>query len=684
MFRFFLIFCLILFNITVLFSKEATTSNDTLESQSKIDVLVTAPRDNIPLKESPSAVTVISGDILKNMPKTISVDEALMFTPGVRIDNQANGERVHMSIRGQGILSEHGLRGIKVLLDGIPLNDPTGFASDLYDIDWEAVSKIEVLRGPAAALYGGGATAGVLNITTKCGSEKPATGEFFSSVGSYGFWKAFGQVTGTKDNLDYRVSFSRMMGDGYRVHSSFWANNISEKLTWKPGDRISITQLMSWTDFFNANPEGLNLDQLNKDPRQPNGDATPMNEFQQTGRFTGGLVGNIGIADNQEIMFDVYLRMTNYHEPGSKYIWHDKFMTPGGSLQYNLHLGTGDIKNTVSAGIDAGWQFIDGYTMKNLGFAVEDNVLTSNESIEQNNVGLFIMDRLELFKDWSIVGNLRYDKINNSLTDLMKDSVNLSGSKNFDKVTGKLGVAYEISQNYSFYANWGQGFLPPATEELASNPVNPGGFNMSLVPSTSQSEEIGLRGSPHKSLFFDVSLFYMTTDNDFDRYRILDERPLETFYRNLGHSRRLGFETSVFYNPFSYLNLDLAYTYSNFKYTSPDSINGNWLPNSPDHQLAFGIELTPFDNFSLIINDEFQSKWYIYTNNNQIYEDGFNLVNLRLAYNFAINGVNLDAAIECKNIFDKKWVAFTEPDPDGNSYQPGPGREFFGSVKIRF
>jgi len=49
------------------------------------------------------------------------------------------------TIRGQGILVEKGLRGIKVLLDGIPLNDPTGLAPDLFDVDWTAVQSVEVL-----------------------------------------------------------------------------------------------------------------------------------------------------------------------------------------------------------------------------------------------------------------------------------------------------------------------------------------------------------------------------------------------------------------------------------------------------------------------------------------------------------------------------------------------------------
>ena len=142
-----------------------------------IDVTVTAPRVEIPLKDNPAATTVVTQEELKSMPRTVGADEALMLVPGVKVDNQADGERVHLSIRGQGLLTERGIRGITVLLDGLPLNDPTGLAPDLFDVDWASVQRIEVLRGSASALYGGGSSGGVINITTRDGGAAPLTGQ---------------------------------------------------------------------------------------------------------------------------------------------------------------------------------------------------------------------------------------------------------------------------------------------------------------------------------------------------------------------------------------------------------------------------------------------------------------------------------------------------------------------------
>jgi outer membrane receptor protein involved in Fe transport len=100
-------------------------------------------------------------------------------------------------------------------------------------------------------------------------------------------------------------------------------------------------------------------------------------------------------------------------------------------------------------------------------------------------------------------------------------------------------------------------------------------------------------------------------------------------------------------------------------------------------------------NFRLTLSTEYQSKWAIYTDakayNGELdptiyrnWQDGFNLWHLQAAYLWKLWKLNGELSFTVRNILDAKYMAFTEPDPDGNSYQPGPGREFFGSLKIRF
>ena len=618
------------------------SNNDTINYKNIGEVLVTAYRISSPLKVNPGAVSVVSTPVLLSMPRTIAVDEALRLVPGVRIDNQADGSRIHLSIRGQGILSEHGLRGIKVQIDGIPVNDPSGFAPDLYDIDWSAVSRIEVLRGPAASLYGGGSNAGILNIKTPDGGEKKFNGTFFTSAGSNGFFKVMGQADGSYDKIKYRIDYSNFGGDGYRYHTAFRGSVLSDKLTWQAGENVKITQILIVSHYFNKNAEGLNLSQLDN-PRQANPDAIPYNEYQDTKRVTNGLLADFRISGNQNIQVSGYLKVTSYMEPGSSDVQYSQFITPGSSAQYNLNSGTGSLKNHLSAGLDCQFQSIEEYKVPNIKDSTrteeigdishairEGNTLLANQTIDQGSYGVFAIDRLEFGPRLNSVFSIRYDNISNKLTDKMDTPDPLSGSAAFQHVSARLGLSYNFSDQLNLYANAGQGFLPPSTEELTSNPESYGGFNQDLKPATSLGEEVGMRGYLLNSLYYDVTLFYLDTKNDFYRYRV-PSRPLETFYGNAGSSRRKGAEFYINWSPVKELAVQVAYTYSDFRYASPDSISGNRLPNSPVHQLFADACYKAGKHISFGISYEMQSRWYIYTDSvhSNIYQDGFGLIHAR-------------------------------------------------------
>jgi len=103
--------------------------SDSLKTVRLDEVVVSANRVPILLKNNPGSVSVVTPEVLSFMPKSVGAEEALRLIPGIRIDNQHDGERVHVSIRGQGILTERGLRGIGVIIDGIPANDPSGLKS---------------------------------------------------------------------------------------------------------------------------------------------------------------------------------------------------------------------------------------------------------------------------------------------------------------------------------------------------------------------------------------------------------------------------------------------------------------------------------------------------------------------------------------------------------------------------
>ncbi|MBP7215136.1 MAG: TonB-dependent receptor [Candidatus Kapabacteria bacterium] len=681
------------------------------------NVIVTASRMPVALKNIPASVSMVTPEMLSIMPKTIAVDEALRLIPGVRIDNQHGGERVHLSIRGQGILTERGLRGIGVFIDGIPVNDPSGFAPDLYDVDWATVSKIEVLRGPSAGLYGGSSSGGVLNIYTQNGGSKPFGGEISQSIGSNGFWKSLVQVDGSKDIMDYRLTYSHSAGDGYRDHQAFWANNFYEKVNFYPSDKLYLTQIISHIDYFHQNPEGLNLTQFDN-LSQANPDARPFNEYQKTNRTTVGMHGLYRFNDMHDVEATGYLRNWNYKETSNKAAEYRTISNPGASLQYNFHLLTGAIKNDFSIGADYKYQNIGMYKLQSGSDPnrkestdetnIELNNLLANQVITQDNLGAFFMYKMQ-FNKLTFMGSVRYDDITNKLTDKMLGGDTAVTIKDFSKTSVRIGASYNFIDAFTLFANWSQGFIPPSTEELASNPVGYSGFNTHLVPATSNSIDIGGRGFIGDKFYYELTGFLMNTENDFFRFKQSGRGNQEVFYGNAGNSRRIGIEAAIAYDILDNLKFQVAYTYANYKYTSAtiDPIYADtayvlttppakdqWLPNSPQHQLFAELDYTVIKNLKLTLETEYQSKWAIYTDAKayngeldptiyQNWQDGFNLYHFGVSYQFKLWNLDWECSIFLRNMFDKTYMAFTEPDPDGNSYQPGPGREIFGNIKIK-
>ncbi len=665
------------------------------QSQTKVEITVTAPRVEIPLKQNPAATTVVETPILNAMPRTIAIDEALKLVPGVRVDNQADGERVHLYIRGEGILTERGTRGIKTLVDGIPLNDPSGYVPDFYDIDWAAVRRVEVLRGPAAAFYGSGSSGGILNVLSRDGGPEAVSGAAALVRGAFGLKKGYAQMGGTTGKLNYSLTGSILSGDGYRVWSAYKADNARGKFAFTLSPKVKITAIAGWTNFYNQNPEGLNLAWFSADPktlrRQANPDSASKNEFQKTGRATGGLVGSFELAKNLDLSVTAYYRNTKYSESVPSTVIHRQFNTPGVMTQVDHTASWGRVTNHLTAGVDYAWQSIDETKYPNLGGAVEGPDLVADQTLTQSGIGAFVLDRLELGQ-WGIFGSGRYDRVSNRLDDhLRAGGVDLSGEVVYRRPTGRFGITWNPRADLGFYASWGTGFLPPGTEELVNNPYALGGYNTQLVAATSTGEELGVRGSLGKTVSYDVALFYLDTKNDFGRYRI-STRPLETFYGNVGSTHRYGLETSLAWFPIEAVALRAAYTYSHFRYTTVqtltgESFTGTWLPNSPQHDLYADAEyhVTP----ALVTGAalEYVSGWYI-DSSNRVLPNGYGktapytLAHVRIGCRFEWSGIPLELMLSGRNIFNVLYYGFTEPDPDGNSYQPAPTAEWSLSLRL--
>src|SRR3954470_8976512 len=137
------------------------------------------------LLDLPYAITVQTPDSTRPGQRHASLDEALWLIPGLSVSNRNNpSQDPRISIRGFGARSAFGVRGIRVLRDGLPLTLPDGQTPVDY-LDLESVGSIEVMRGSASSLYGN-AGGGVVDIRTSDPPPVPVSGEVRAWTGAFG------------------------------------------------------------------------------------------------------------------------------------------------------------------------------------------------------------------------------------------------------------------------------------------------------------------------------------------------------------------------------------------------------------------------------------------------------------------------------------------------------------------
>lgn len=186
-------------------------------------MIVVKQRKGLSELATPAAISVLSGQDLRNSTPQVNLSESLAGVPGLQIQNRQNyAQDLQLSVRGFGSRSMYGVRGVRVYVDGIPATMPDG-QGQTSNIDINAIDHVEVLRGPYSALYGN-ASGGVVNIESETGSQ-PATLSAGTYYGSYGTWRNSVKTSGSTGDgshagdVNYMFSGSRFTTRGFRDHS---------------------------------------------------------------------------------------------------------------------------------------------------------------------------------------------------------------------------------------------------------------------------------------------------------------------------------------------------------------------------------------------------------------------------------------------------------------------------------
>lgn len=193
-----------------LFSQNSTTADST--TQQLDQVVITATKHERKQSQTGKVLSVISTEVLeRSSGQTLA--ELLNRQVGIIINGAQNnlGTNQNVYIRGAGI-------GYTLLmLDGIPLNDPSNLANnfDLNLIPIDQIERIEILKGGQSTLYGSDALAGVINIISKKSFQKPLELQALLGAGSYSTWKGNLSLGGQSEKTSYSAQYSHLNSQGF-------------------------------------------------------------------------------------------------------------------------------------------------------------------------------------------------------------------------------------------------------------------------------------------------------------------------------------------------------------------------------------------------------------------------------------------------------------------------------------
>src|SRR5688572_7474131 len=325
-------------------------------------VQVIATRTPQASAEVPASVSVIEGADLATDTLGATMSEKLSSVPGLLARNRQNlAQDEQLSIRGFGTRASFGIRGLRLLVDGVPATMPDG-QGQVSHFNLATAQRIEVLRGPFSALYGN-ASGGVIQLFTADGEAPPSVGLALAG-GSYGAHRASVDARGANDRFDYNVGLTRFATDGYRDHSRATRTSFNGKTNIAAGANGTLTVLLNALHAPDAqDPQGLTRDQFEQDPRQASAGALLFDTRKSVSQQQLGLVYERGIGAHQ-------LRLLGY--AGDRHI--TQFLSIPVATQRNP-LSPGGVIDLRApyAGIDARWTHAGTLAQRPLEFVVGMN-----------------------------------------------------------------------------------------------------------------------------------------------------------------------------------------------------------------------------------------------------------------------------------------------------------------------
>jgi len=674
-----ILFCCTFFNAV----KSQEMKRDSIAQVKLEPIIIQSTRYELPESKNPFSVTRLNQNRIQKDQPQISIKEAIDAAPGVFALNRNNfAQDVRVSIRGFGARAAFGIRGIKVLVDGIPESTPDGQAQ-IDNIDIGVMDELEIVRGPSSVLYGN-ASGGVLSFYSE--EVKQPFIETRFTTGSYGFNRLQFKSGLKKGNVKSLLYLAHTTIDGYRENSAAENTLFNNKTTIALSEKTSLDLLINYSNSPQAeDPGGLTLEEVNADRKQ----ARSLNVTQRTGEEVEqgriGLVLDKSFASNHKIKAKAYYTFRKFDGtiPFAIIDLNRDFV--GTSLNYQFSTNIGKVGYKLIAGIDLEHQLDKRDNFDNNNGERSDILLSQNE-LFTTKAG-YLIHQIEPSASLNITLGARFDAIEIQSKDKLLPNGDDSGNLTFDRISPMLGLTYAFKESLIGFANISQSFETPTLTELSNDPQGLGGFNTSLSPQKATNFEFGFKGNLKSIIEYQLAIFQIQVEDELVPYE-LGQFPDRDFYRNAGASVRNGLEFGLTINSNVGLTSYTSYTYSDFSYDEYISngidFSGNILPAIPKNLLFQEFRYTHAIGFNIILNARYVGEMYANDANSTLIDDFIN-INLRLGHNILIEDWEISPFLGINNLSNSKYFGNIRINGFGERfYEPAPTFNLYGGLRIRF
>ena len=543
----------------------------------------------------------------------------LSLIPGLSSVTRSNpSQDPRLSIRGFGARSAFGVRGIRVLRDGMPLTLPDG-QTPLDYLSLESVGRIEVMRGAASALYGN-ASGGVVDIRSPEPAPSLLAFDARQWVGEDELFRSAFAASGSTGRFGYVADAAHSRSDGSRDHSFQRATTGFGRATYSSGRMRYALSVMALHNPLAENPGALTLEEMRADPRAADPQSIRRDAAKRVRQIQIGATAARAFSGGEASM-SAYGGARSLDNPLTFAVVEIGRHSWGGNASLVKEAAFGGMRHGLSAGIEAQLQNdlrrnyaacsdtvkspIPTASCPDIGSARGIVNLDQREIV--SSVGAYLSDDVRLNQRLTVTAGVRADNIHFEVRDRLVSSSNPddSGERTLYSISPLAGIVARISPLASIYANVSTAFETPTATELGNQPDGTAGINRELDPQRSLTFEVGTKGFVGTRIRYDAAIFNTIVRDELVPFEIpaSDGR---RYFRNAGRTKRVGAEagSDIAIGP---LTLMAAYTYSRFRFvefeTGSLDFGGNRIPGIPEHRIQSAATMTAGSWFAVVENE---------------------------------------------------------------------------------